>query len=327
MNDKPKIAQVLTLWHFVAPKAGGTALQLAVLCAALLCLQTALQANDDPATAVVPKCDSASKADAKVRVRVPDPLIRKSLRIWRNVKLIAGEAEIPFDVYRPDDSAAYPLVLMIHGGAWSSGDKRNLELHAKEVVAAGFVAVSTNYRLAPDHKFPTQVCDCSLVLDWLLSSAAPFGAEPDRYAVWGYSAGAQLAALLAIEHAEDNPPVCCVAGGIPADFQWVSADSKVLAPVFGGTPAEKPQVYLDASPLEHVTSRLCPFFLYHGTRDFIVPPEVSRRMHARLRTAGVDSELLEVLGKEHLLTFLDRTARRRSVAFLVSSFSAAKEDR
>lgn len=327
MKDKSRFAQVQASWHFASRQASWLWLPAAATLGVLLSLQPALVAHDGSTTALARPCANSANDGVPVHVAVPEPLIRKSLRIWRNVKFSTGEVEIAFDVYRPDDSVTYPLVLMIHGGAWSSGDKRNLELHAKEVVAAGFVAVSTNYRLAPDHKFPAQLCDCALVLDWLLSNAESFNSDAKSYALWGYSAGAQLAALLAIEQVEHHPPVCCVAGGIPADFQWVSANSEVLAHVFGGTPAEMPQVYLDASPLERVSSNLCPFFLYHGTRDFIVPPEASQRMHARLRSAGVDSELVEVPGKEHLLTFLDRSARRRSIAFLKSNFSAAKKDR
>ncbi len=295
--------------------------------------QPPLQQMPPETEAPVETADDSSSIETKPTATVPEPRIRQGLSVWRDVELVRGSVSVKFDVYRPDDQRDLPLVLMIHGGAWSIGDKRSMGMQAKQLAAEGFVVVSTNYRLAPKHQFPAQLDDCEMVLQWLISGPLPLGSQRFRamtkhYAMWGYSAGAQLAALLASKQTrEGRPPVCCVAGGIPGDFLWVPEDSDMLAHVFGGTRAQIPDVYRNASPAERICKELCPFFLYHGTSDFIVPYAVGRRMHAKLESAGVEAELLEVPGKEHFLAFVDSTARRRAIAFIKEKFRAAEKDR
>ncbi|GAB5402275.1 MAG: hypothetical protein Aurels2KO_05060 [Aureliella sp.] len=308
----------------------------ALVCVALPDVGTVVARAQEVSTADGPgqsglanKSSEAMPAGAKrPAVTLPQPSLRRGLRIWRNVELVRDSVAVKFDVYRPDDQRGLPLVLMIHGGAWSIGDKRSMEMHAKQLANEGFVVVSTNYRLAPKHQYPAQLDDCDFVLQWLLSNPEHFDAATEHYALWGYSAGAQLAVVLASRQTKaGRSPVCCIAGGIPGDFLWVPEDSDMLAHVFGGTRAQKPDVYRDASPVECVTPDLCPHFIYHGTVDFVVPYKVGRRMYEKLKSAGVAAELLEVAGKEHFFAFVDSTARKQAIAFIKKNFSAAKKGR
>jgi acetyl esterase/lipase len=111
-----------------------------------------------------------------------------------------GGASVPVRVYRPASrSEALPVLLWMHGGGWVLGD---LELDhllaaqlAKDVDCA---VVSVDYRLAPEHPFPTGLSDCYAALKWLSAESAALRIDPARIAVGGASAGGNLAAALAL---------------------------------------------------------------------------------------------------------------------------------
>lgn len=244
--------------------------------------------------------------------------IERPIRAERNLvfRRVAG-AEITADLFRPDDEAVYPLVIVIHGGAWSAGDKWQVGDHSRELAQAGFVALAINYRLAPAHPLPAQIEDCRFALHWAVAQAVKWRADAKRVCLWGYSAGGHLSALLATDPQAADPPICAVvAGGAPCDFEFVPGESGALAHVFGGTPAEVPDVYQQASPTTHVTSKSPPFFFFHGEKDVLVPAASSQRMHHRLREAGVESDYHMVPKRGHLLTFIDFKSRRLAIEFL-----------
>ncbi len=233
--------------------------------------------------------------------------------VFREVDGVAVKA----DVYRPANDLEYPLVVMIHGGAWSSGDKWNLLNHCHEMARSGLVAVSINYRLAPVHRYPAQIDDCREALKWASRNASQWHADPERVAVWGYSAGAQLAALLITNPQPGEPQLsAAVLGGAPCEFSFVPKSSRVLSPVMGGTQRELPEVYRSASPLVFASADACPTFFFHGTTDAIVPPSSSRLLYQRLQTLGVECEYYAVEGHGHLVSFFDPHARRLAIEFL-----------
>ncbi len=107
--------------------------------------------------------------------------------------------DLVLDLYFPSESAApWPVVMYIHGGAWSAGDKRSGAGYV-EVPAlreAGFVVAAVNYRLAPRYTFPAMIEDVKCAVRFLRAHAADYGLDPDHVGVWGGSAGGHLAALL-----------------------------------------------------------------------------------------------------------------------------------
>ncbi len=253
-------------------------------------------------------------AEAKPTVRAIRDLV------YRDVDGVAIKA----DVFRPANDQVYPLVLMIHGGAWSSGDKRNLLNHCHEMANAGFVAVSINYRLAPLHRYPAQIEDCRVALNWVEENAVKWQADPLRIAVWGYSAGAHLAGLLVTHPQSGEPPLCAaVLGGAPCEFSFVPASSPVLSPVMGGTRDELPEVYRAASPIAFASQDTCPTFFFHGSRDAIVPPSSSRSLYTRLTELGVECEYYSVQGHGHIVSFFDPQARRLAIEFLQKHIPAS----
>lgn len=227
------------------------------------------------------------------------------------------------DIFRPDNEEVRPAVLMIHGGAWSSGDKWNVHDHARELAQEGYVAITINYRLAPQHKITEQIEDCRAALEWVGKVSDKYMIDSKRIAVWGYSAGAHLAFMLATQPSSDAPPITAViAGGAPCDFSNIPEDSKVLAMVMGGSRKELPQLYHDISPLNFANAKCPPTMFFHGSTDIIVPPVSSRRMYDALKSCGVETEYVTIEDKGHLTTFLDGTARRKAIEFLNKHLSS-----
>ncbi|QDV22344.1 alpha/beta hydrolase [Aureliella helgolandensis] len=249
-----------------------------------------------------------------------EPQPTSPLHIERNllVREIDGQ-KLEADLYRPAGETVCPLVMMVHGGAWSAGDKSNVERHARQLAENGFAAVAIQYRLAPQHIYPAQLDDCRFALRWAAQHATAWRADPQKLGLWGYSAGAQLVAMLACQPLPGEPTIsACVAGGLPSDFTHIPLDNQMLSQVMGGSRREQPELYRAASPMEFASRDTCPIFLFHGSSDLIVPYSSSRRFYERLRELSVESELLTVQGKGHLLTFIDRSAAEKTVAFLKS---------
>lgn len=245
----------------------------------------------------------------------------------RNVVYDDRFAATRLDVYRPADVAAEPAaasrpaVLYIHGGSWNSGSKDHHADHARRLAASGYVAFSIDYRLVPDGAYPHMFQDVACALAFVRDRAADYGVDPDRIAVAGYSAGAHLASLLAVNADEPDflpdcavargaapaPPAAVIAGAGPHDLHWrVDAVERLL----GGTIEDVPERYERASPVRHVDGDEPPYLFIHGTDDWVVPLEQSRVMRDALRASGVDARLLELAGVGHLVAVGTGSARQ-----------------
>ena len=111
-----------------------------------------------------------------------------------------GDPAVRVRVYRPNDQRGkLPALFWIHGGGYVMGDIEQDDRLMKQLVnRIGCVAVSVDYRLAPEHPFPAPVEDCYAGLKWLFANAGELGVEPSRIAIGGASGGGGLAAGLAL---------------------------------------------------------------------------------------------------------------------------------
>ncbi|MEX2093454.1 MAG: alpha/beta hydrolase [Pirellulales bacterium] len=232
------------------------------------------------------------------------------------------------DLYVPHGDGPFPAMIVVHGGAWASGTKAQLAGIAKGLAKLGFTTAAISYRLAPQQTFPAQIYDCQAAVRWLRTNAEKYKVDPDRIGGYGYSAGGHLVALLgALDDddevhetglAADAPSArlqVVVAGGAPCDFRVLPADSQRLAYWIGGTPAEKPDAYKQASPTNFVTSDDPPMYFFHGGADNLVPPRSPLRMVERLKEVGVPVEFYEVPGAGHMGAVVDPTALQHAMAF------------
>ncbi|UXA20211.1 alpha/beta hydrolase [Mycobacterium sp. SMC-4] len=106
---------------------------------------------------------------------------------------------IPVRVYRPPTKQPIlPVVLFVHGGGWSVGDLDTYDTIARlHAVGSRAVVVSVDYRLAPEHPYPAAVEDSWVAAQWVVEHAEELGADSQRVAVAGDSAGGNLAAVIA----------------------------------------------------------------------------------------------------------------------------------
>jgi acetyl esterase len=111
------------------------------------------------------------------------------------------------EVVVPRGTGPHPVLLYLHGGGWVSGSPATHRKLAHRFAEAGFLVVSPDYRLAPEHPFPAGFEDAVHALGWVAREAARFGGDPRRLAIGGDSAGANLAAAAAALSAELSAPV------------------------------------------------------------------------------------------------------------------------
>ena len=132
--------------------------------------------------------------------------------LGRTIPGAAGELSVR--IYRPKDAAGerLPALVWFHGGGFVLGDLDQGDGDCRQLATlARVVAVSVEYRLAPEHSFPAAPEDCYAALSWVAENAATLGADGARLAVGGDSAGGNLAAVTALM-ARDR-------GGPPVSFQ------------------------------------------------------------------------------------------------------------
>ena len=107
------------------------------------------------------------------------------------------EDDMVLDVARPAAAGGrFPLVLWVHGGGWVGGSKEELTGYFRLVASHGFAVAGPRYSLAPEHRYPTPLRQMMRALEYLQANADRYQIDPDRIAIGGDSAGAQIAAQI-----------------------------------------------------------------------------------------------------------------------------------
>ncbi|HEY1798235.1 MAG TPA: alpha/beta hydrolase [Stellaceae bacterium] len=123
-------------------------------------------------------------------------------------RTIPGPAgEIPVRIYTPPGSGARPAIVYYHGGGHVIGSLDSHDLVARNLCSgAEAVVVSVDYRMGPEHRFPAAVDDSFAALEWVHANAPVIGVDPNRLGVHGDSAGANLAAVVALLARDKGEP-------------------------------------------------------------------------------------------------------------------------
>ncbi len=218
----------------------------------------------------------------------------------------SGGVPLRGDVYHPPQAGIHPVVLVVHGGGWSSGDRSEGSTASRALAAAGFLVVSCDYRLAPAQHYPAQLADVQVALRWIRTNAAALGGDSTRIALLGRSAGAQLAMLTAA--APDSGIAAVVGFYSPVDFVagwrdpgWPDPlDARtVFREYLGGTLDELPERYREASPINHTDHPLPPVLLIYGGSDQLVQLRFGQRLTEQLRAGGTPTVLITIPWAEH----------------------------
>jgi acetyl esterase/lipase len=192
--------------------------------------------------------------------------------------------------------AGAPVLIEVHGGGWTSGDKA---LAASPLMAylaeRGWVCVTVNYRLGRAHRWPAMIVDVKRAIAWVKDHIAEHGGDPGFVVISGGSAGGHLASLAALtpNDPEFQPGFAdadtTVAAAVPLygvhDF---SVDEHGLHhtleyDVLGTRQADDLDTWRRASPLHRAGPDAPPFLVIHGSADTIVAVGQSRRFVRRLR--------------------------------------------
>ncbi len=121
---------------------------------------------------------------------------------------IPGPAgSIALRIYHPALAAPLPIIVYIHGGGWVLGNLDTTDALCRNFAnLSQCIVVSTNYRHAPEHKFPAALEDAYAATKWVSENAASFGGDASRLAVCGTSAGGNLAAAVALMARDRGAP-------------------------------------------------------------------------------------------------------------------------
>lgn len=235
-----------------------------------------------------------------------------------------GGVELLLDAYVPKLDGPLPAVLVVHGGAWRSGSKRQLAKYARDLSARGIVTFAINYRLSPKYKFPAQLDDCRSALKWIRQNADQYKVDTARIGAIGYSAGGHLVALLGVtgKPGQPNQPetdtrLCVVcAGGAPCEFRDIAPNNWGLSFWLGGPPKQVPKQYKNASPMAFVSKSAPPMFFYNGTADLLVKYQQAKSMSLALKAVGVETQFVPLEGMGHIFAAIHPPTLDKAYQFL-----------
>lgn len=250
----------------------------------------------------------------------------------QNSDILVTELDVPYqekpagitlDVhYLKGADGVRPALVVIHGGGWQNLDKDYLTWLSKDAAKRGHVVFNINYRLAGEAKYPAAVEDCQAAMRWVKANAKRYSVDPNRVGVFGESAGGHLACMMGLLDSQDKtmPDISSRATCV-VDFYGVADLTPAELPkekysqgdifvavcenFIGKKHSEAPEVFAEASPLNHVTKEACPFIAIHGDADPIVPYEQSVQLVEKLKNVGVEATLHTVKDGKHGPSFGD----------------------
>lgn len=253
------------------------------------------------------------------------------IRIERGIPFVTVDGvKLTLNLYRPSWVGLHPAIVAIYGGAWQNGTPANDETFSRYMAAQGYTVVTLDYRHAPQFRYPAQLEDVQTALSFIKTQADALEIDRQRIALLGRSAGAHLASLAAygqsplpiravvnyygptnLTEGYNNPPV-----PDPIDTR------AVLEAFLGGNPDRVPQLYQDASPVNHISSHLPPSLLVYPGRDHIVLPKFGRQLYEKLQAAGVRAVLLEIPWAEHAFDAVFSGVSNQLVLYYTERFLA-----
>lgn len=202
-----------------------------------------------------------------------------------------------------DRSLHTPLIILVHGGGWMAGDKKDADFMRDICFSNGINVVNINYRLGSNKvHYKEMMKDIDSAIALLQKKADEWNIRKSKYIFWGGSAGAHLSLLYAYGYDKRNVISLVMTLGAPVKFDSSAdmeggkkSDLEGLLPIITGKPwVDNPQLvdkaYKKASP--YYAKNLKPTFLVHGEKDDIVPKKQSEMLSQLLKQSNVADTLV-----------------------------------
>lgn len=289
---------------------------------AMLVFTAALRAAEPAAPASAPAPSEGHE---------PPPLVLGNNTIARkNIAYTEDPNPRTLDVYSPRDVKGAPVVLFIHGGGWTRGDKSEVGAQPKLFNEAGVVLVSIDYRLSPAFRHPAHVDDVAAGIAWAKKSISTFGGDGTKLVVMGHSAGSHLAALAVTDPqplAKHQLKLSDVRAAISLDgsafdiVDRIAQGSEKLAENCRRAFGESQESQQNASPLHHVKNGAgIPAFLLIYVKPDSLNHAQSKTFANQIKANGGQARLLHIDGKDHFSLHADLGTERDTAGKEILSF-------
>lgn len=232
--------------------------------------------------------------------------------IGTDVKLTSDLAYGPherhrFDLYMPEGADEQtPLILFLYGGSWKWGSRARYGFVGYSLAERGFAVAVADYRLYPEVKFPTFNYDAARALSWLQNNRRALGFAPGSVHLVGHSAGAHIAALVAMDPSYlkkwgSHPDEIASVVGLAGPYSMHPSKIDFIADIF--PPAAEEAV---ARPVEFVDAKAPPMLLLHGLSDGLVSPKNTENLRDAMVQAGgrATAVTYEKLGHKEIILAL-----------------------
>lgn len=194
------------------------------------------------------------------------------------------------DVYAPraKSTGRRPVVVFFYGGSWNSGSRFGYAFVGRALAAQGFVVVIPDYRLVPDVRYPALIEDGAAAVRWTETHVAELGGDPGRLVLMGHSAGAYIAAMLAVDDRWLKEDRKAIKGfvGLAGPYDFTPFDAEASRAAFGGWPRP-----YETQPVTWAGAGDPPALLLVGADDTTVRPRNSEALAANLRVGGGSADL------------------------------------
>src|SRR5262245_19694815 len=145
-----------------------------------------------PPSAEQPSRDAPKQSPSQEAVPAKNTVLRADVSYGKDDKQ-------RLDVYSPNGIKEAPVVVFVHGGEWTRGDKSAVSYKPRFLNENGIVFVSINYRLTPAVTHPAHVSDVAAAVRWVHDHATGFGGDPKKIVLMGHSAGCHLVTLVTLD--------------------------------------------------------------------------------------------------------------------------------
>ncbi len=279
------------------------------------------------------------------RLSLPFGFRERAVERIRDIAYGEAGARHLLDIYRPSTRPeGCPVLLQIHGGAWTVGQKDRQGLPLMTHLASnGWVCIAPNYRLSPKATWPDHLIDVKRVLKWIREHVHEYGGDPSLVIVTGGSAGGHLASMVALSENDpryqpgfedvDTSVAACVPfygvydfldrNGVRGPNSLASFAERF---VMKCSPTAERERWEEASPVSLIHADAPPFFVIHGTHDSLVYVEEARVFVDNLREVSKNPVLYaELEDTQHAFEMFHSERSAQAVRAVAAFVEAVRE--